>query len=62
VVARGAGVLTWLAVTLAAAAQRPEGDVLVPANARGYAYLLAGFVVLVAALTAPDGRAARARG
>ncbi|MGN6612987.1 MAG: DUF6113 family protein [Angustibacter sp.] len=61
-VARGVGLVTWLVVTFAAAAQRPEGDVLVPANARGYVFLVAGFAVLVAGLTVPGGRRRRTRG
>ncbi|KQX65610.1 hypothetical protein [Angustibacter sp. Root456] len=61
-VARAAGLLTWLVVTFAAALRRPEGDVLVPANARGYAFLVVGFAVLAAGLTAPGGRGRRARG
>lgn len=60
--ARAVGLLTWLGVTFVAAAQRPEGDVLVPGNARGYAFLVAGFAVLAAAFTVPGGRAVRARG
>ncbi len=52
----------WLLVTLQAAGQRPEGDVLVPGNVRGYAYLLGGFAVLVAVLIAPGRSPRRARG
>jgi hypothetical protein len=61
-VARGVGLAVWLVVTFTAAAQRAEGDVLVPANTRGYVFLVAAFAVLVAALTAPGGRALRTRG
>lgn len=61
-VARVVGILVWLAVTFGAAAQRPEGDVLVPGNTRGYAFIVGGFVVLAAVLTAPGGRPLRARG
>jgi hypothetical protein len=60
-VTRLAGVLGWAAAVLLLSQRRSEGDLLVPANARGYTWMLAGFVLLVAlavlpARAAPAGR------
>ncbi|MEO3812002.1 DUF6113 family protein [Sphaerisporangium sp. B11E5] len=40
----------WMLVALLFAVQRPEGDLVIAANAAGYWYLLAGVVALVAAV------------
>ena len=60
--ARAVALAVWLLMTLLAAGQRPEGDVHVPANVRGYAYLLAGFAVLTAVLVVPERRPHPVRG
>ena len=51
-------VLAWLFVTGALVRSTPGGDVLVPANLRGYGWLLGGFAVLLVVLLLP-GRDAR---
>ncbi|HEY2831154.1 MAG TPA: DUF6113 family protein [Sporichthyaceae bacterium] len=39
-------VLAWVAATLLGATERPEGDLVIPADSLGYAYLLGGLVLL----------------
>ena len=56
--ARVAAVAGWLAVALGLSGGQPGGDVLVPANARGYTWLCVGFVVLLARAAAAGPRAA----
>ncbi len=58
VLGRAGLLMGWLVVVWAAAGRRPEGDLVVPANARGYVWLLVGFGLLLVVLFAPA-RAAR---
>jgi hypothetical protein len=58
--ASAVAVLAWLLVVLQAAGRRPEGDVLVPPNVRGYGWLVAGFAVLLGVLLAPGRRRPKA--
>lgn len=47
----GAGLAVgWFAVVVLAGTRRREGDLLVPADARGYGFLLAGAAVLAVAV------------
>lgn len=52
----------WLAVVFLAATRRPEGDLLIPANGRGTAWVLLGAatLALASALAAAPARQARA--
>lgn len=59
---RVAGTLGWVVVVAAVSMRRPEGDVLVPGNARGYSWMLIGFAVLLATVVLPARAAAQARG
>ena len=59
--ARVAAVVGWLAVALGLSGGRPGGDVLIPANARGYTWLGVGFVVLLVVLVLPGRRPRPAR-
>jgi hypothetical protein len=59
---RVVAVLTWLFVIGGLVRSTPGGDVLVPANLRGYGWLLGGFVVLLAVLLVPGRAAGRRRG
>lgn len=52
--------LGWFAVVLLLASPRPEGDVIVPGDRRGWAFLLLGTVVLTVALLEPALRRRRA--
>jgi hypothetical protein len=45
--------LTWIAVTIAFAAELPSGDLVISAGGRQMAYLLGGVIVGAAAATVP---------
>lgn len=62
VAVRVAGVLGWAVVVALVSMRRAEGDVLVPGNARGYAFMLGGFAVLLAAAVLPARAAAPTHG
>lgn len=61
-VVRAAGVVGWVVLVAVVASRRPEGDVLVPANGRGYGWMLGGLVTLVAPVVLAAGTRAPARG
>jgi hypothetical protein len=47
--------LAWMVPTLVLSAERPEGDLVIAANAPGYVYIFGGTaVVLLAVLLAPS--------
>ncbi|WP_426566007.1 hypothetical protein ACPPVT_05425 [Angustibacter sp. McL0619] len=58
---RAAAAAGWLVAIAAVLRTSPGGDVLVPANLRGYGWLLGGFLVLLVVLVLPgrDRRATR---
>ncbi len=56
VVAAAAG---WVAVVLLLASPRPEGDLVVPASATGYGWLLGGTLVALGCVALPYPRAPR---
>ncbi|GAB3590733.1 hypothetical protein GCM10027446_06330 [Angustibacter peucedani] len=58
---RVAGVAGWTLVVLLVSPRRPEGDVLVPGNGRGYGWMLAGFALLVVLAVLPARAAADPR-
>ncbi len=45
--------LGWFAAVLAMASARPEGDLMIPGDGRGWAFLLLGTLVLTVALVQP---------
>jgi hypothetical protein len=54
--------LVWLAVALALATMRPEGDTVVPATLRGYAFLAVGAIAGAVAIGLAMGRGATPQG
>jgi len=55
-----AAALGWFAVVTVAASQRREGDLIVPGDAKGWAFLLGGALVLGVAIALPAPRTAPA--
>ena len=50
----------WLVMVLLLAAPRPEGDLVVAGNSAGYAWLVAGTLIVGLAIGLPHGRSRRA--